>query len=464
MVRHIVVASMALVMTEVGQGTLVSAQSFTVQTKSTSNGDPQQLKETILERTVRRQPTYRGDNDVRLKWEWWDGVSRSYFFERNALIREVSTGHPSVLRPQRVLRNVKVSFQEIYRLGDGDDDKLVPILSYPSVLHSAPSSTFEGLTLYGKDGEVKGTIAKKYLLGFLNFGSALVYEDSKSGELGIAGGYSRDAFNLRWGHIKNRIADDISEEKAVAEAGYRMPVEPWSSTVQARSTGDPQQLKETILDRIVRKRPMYRGDNGARLKWEWWDGVSRSYFFEKNALVRAISTGHPSVLRPQWVLRNVKVSFQEIYGLDDGDDDKLVPILSHLSVVHSAPSSTFEGLTLYGKNGEAKGTISRKYTVSTKDYPSTYVSRMAASLERHEEESGDNVPGYFDFVSALEYKDSKNGKLEIARGNAADAVNLRWGDIKNRIADDLSEEKAAEDIKLLRDAYHKSLNETVPDR
>jgi hypothetical protein len=51
----------------------------------------------------------------------------------------------------------------------------------------------------------------------------------------------------------------------------------------------------------------------------------------------------------------------------------------------------------------------------------------------------------YTFVDALECKDAKTGKVEIASGNAADAINLRWRDIKTRVADDMSESKATED-------------------
>jgi hypothetical protein len=225
-----------------------------------------------------------------------------------------------------------------------------------------------------------------------------------------------------------------------------------ASKDQAPALGDPQQYKRTMLERMRRAEPTYRGDNDMRLKWEWYDGMSRSYLFEKNAIVEEASTGQPHMLRPQWVLRNVKVSFQEIFQLSARDDEKLIPILSYMEMLSNAPSATFEGLTLYGKEGEVKGTITRKYTVSTMDYPVTWAN--AGVLRR----------GYFVFVDALEYKDPKSGKLEIARGNAYDAVNLRWKDIKNRNADDMSEEKAAEDRRLLREAYAKSLKDSVPER
>ena len=143
MVRH-VVASMVFVLVSAEHSTPMVAQTSAEQ--EASIGDPQQLKGTILERMVREQPTYRG-NGRRVKWEWWDGISRSYLFEKRAVLEEVETGQPYWLKTRWVLRNVKVSFQDIYRLGHGDDDKLVPILSYQAILRNAPSSTFEGLTL-----------------------------------------------------------------------------------------------------------------------------------------------------------------------------------------------------------------------------------------------------------------------------------------------------------------------------
>src|SRR5437867_9452160 len=101
------------------------------------------------------------------------------------------------------------------------------------------------------------------------------------------------------------------------------------SAAQVPSVGDPQQLKQTLLERMKREPPTYRGDNNIRLKWEWYDGVFRSYLFEKNNLVQEVSAGQPNLLRPQWVFRNVKVTFQDIFRLTSQDEDKLVPILAY---------------------------------------------------------------------------------------------------------------------------------------
>jgi hypothetical protein len=224
------------------------------------------------------------------------------------------------------------------------------------------------------------------------------------------------------------------------------------SAAQLPSIGDPEQLKHTLLERMKREPPTYRGDNNIRLKWEWYDGVFRSYLFEKNNLVQEVSAAQPNLLRPQWVSRNVKVTFQDIFQLTSEADDKLVPILAYYTMLSNSPSSTYEGLTLYGKDGELKGAITRKYTVSTSDYPRTWAN--AGVLPRN----------LYTFVDALEYNDPKTGKVEIASGNAPDAVNLRWKDIKNRVADDMSEGKATEDRRLLREALAKSLRESIPER
>ena len=204
----------------------------------------------------------------------------------------------------------------------------------------------------------------------------------------------------------------------------------------------PEQLKATMLERMVRLPPTYRGDGLARLKWEWYDGVARSYIFEKDAIIEEISAGHGSLLRSDYVFQGVKVTFQEIFQLTDKDDEKLVPILSYWPLLSTARRDVFDGLTLLGKQGEVKGPITRKYIASARD-----VGLLG---------------GYFDFYNVLEYKDAKNGKLEVAGGLSADAVNLKWRDIKNRVADDMTEDRAAEARTLRREAYAKSLKASVP--
>jgi hypothetical protein len=224
------------------------------------------------------------------------------------------------------------------------------------------------------------------------------------------------------------------------------------AATQESALGDPSRLMQTVLERMTREPPAYRGDANARLKWEWWDGMTRSYLFEKHEMVEEVSVGQPNELRPEWVFRNIKVTFQDIYRMPDQSDDKLVPILSYYAMLQSAPSASFEGLKLYGKDAELKGTITRKYTVSTAEYPMTWAN------------AGNLVRSHFHFVEALEYKDAKSGKIEIASGNASDAITLKWGDIKNNVADDMSDSMATEQRRNLRAAVAKSLKESIPDR
>jgi hypothetical protein len=174
--------------------------------------------------------------------------------------------------------------------------------------------------------------------------------------------------------------------------------------------------------------------------------------FEKSQLVQEVSVGQPNLLRAQWVFRDVKVTFQDLYQLPSQADDKLVPILSYYTILSNAPSSSFEGVSLYGKDGELKGVVTRKYTVSTSDYPTTWANAGAMSRSR------------FTFIDALEYKDAKTGNVEIAAGNTSDAFNLKWRDLKTRIADDMSEAKATDDRRLLRAAFAKGLRESIPER
>jgi hypothetical protein len=222
--------------------------------------------------------------------------------------------------------------------------------------------------------------------------------------------------------------------------------------VQEPSIGEPARLIQTVLERMTREPPAYRGDGGTRLKWEWWDGIWRSYLFEKHQLLEEVTAGLPNEPRDEWVYRNVKVTFQDVFRMPPQSDDKLAPILSYYVLLNQAPSATFEGLALYGKDGELKGTITRKYTVSTADYPMTWSNAGTMARSRYL------------FVEALEYKDAKSGKVDIAAGNSSDAFNLKWGDIKDRVVDDMSESMATERRTRLRAAFAKGLKESIPER
>jgi hypothetical protein len=76
------------------------------------------------------------------------------------------------------------------------------------------------LTLLGKQGEVKGPFKTKVVInGFVldaYIGSLLQYVD-KEGKERLAIGVAEDAYTIRWKDIKNRIVDDMSEEKALED-------------------------------------------------------------------------------------------------------------------------------------------------------------------------------------------------------------------------------------------------------
>jgi hypothetical protein len=234
-----------------------------------------------------------------------------------------------------------------------------------------------------------------------------------------------------------------------------IPIDSTAQTPSAQTASRvaPEEFKATVLANMMREAPTYRDGDRKRLRWEWWDTVGRNYLFEKNMLFQEVSDDSPYRLRPEWVFRDVTITFQEIFELPESDDETLVPIISLNALLANAPNSTFEGLPIYGKGGELKGTITRKYAVSTVDYGTSVFTGVGAGSQSQ-----------WSFIHALEYKDQRNGKIEIARGNSWDAFNLLWKDIKDRIADDMSEEKELEDRQLLRSAYASSLEESFADR
>ena len=81
----------------------------------------------------------------------------------------------------------------------------------------------------------------------------------------------------------------------IASSGLR------AREAQEPSIEDPARLIQTVLERMTREPPAYRGDAGNRLKWEWWDGISRSYLFEKHQLLEEVTAGLPNEPRDEWV-------------------------------------------------------------------------------------------------------------------------------------------------------------------
>ncbi len=188
-------------------------------------------KRTILQRMGRKEVTFRGGKpgEMRVRWEWYDSVISRYRFEKRVLMNEKSAQEKYALRSRWVFMDMRVSFQELFALGSEHDDKLMPIIASQWLVSAAPSATFEGLTLRGKKGEVKGVVKRKFtvrgydaegverIAGYRAYIDRLEYEDEK-GNLRVARNkYSWDAFTVRWGDIKQRVADDMTVAKAIED-------------------------------------------------------------------------------------------------------------------------------------------------------------------------------------------------------------------------------------------------------
>lgn len=173
-------------------------------------------KETILSRIQRDPVDFRGDkpNEMRLRWEWWMKVYSNYLYEKDFLVEELSAGEKYQLRPEWVFADMKVTFQDVFQLDAEHDDKLVPLLALGVLQGDMPVASFEGLTLLGKKGEVKGPFRRKLLENSPNGLRVVVQYEDEKGELKEAGGLSFDAFTVRWRDIKDRVVDEVSVAKA----------------------------------------------------------------------------------------------------------------------------------------------------------------------------------------------------------------------------------------------------------
>lgn len=198
-----------------------------------------------------------------------------------------------------------------------------------------------------------------------------------------------------------------------------------SISIQARVDKN----KEVLLSRLRRPEIDFRAKKGQRrIRWEWYDQVLRSYFWEKGILAAELSEQEKYALRFRWVYQDMEVTFQEIFQLGPEYDDVLVPILSHGGLLNAIPSSSFDGLTLLGKKGEVKGPFVRKF-----------INRETSSS------------GRIFYPVRLEYK-NKKGEVKIARGKSWDAFTLRWKDIKDRVADSVTLDRIHEDRRMYREA------------
>lgn len=112
------------------------------------------------------------------------------------------------------LLELQVLFGELFPTAE--DEYLLPLIE--DVFIYAPESSFAGLTVYGKKGEIKGRITGKYKIwdsgisrysvGKSSYTTMLVTDSGL-----LTRGWSYDANNVRWGDIKNRIAFDNSRSK-----------------------------------------------------------------------------------------------------------------------------------------------------------------------------------------------------------------------------------------------------------
>jgi hypothetical protein len=207
-----------------------------------------------------------------------------------------------------------------------------------------------------------------------------------------------------------------------------------AASVGAQGAADTERVaknKQAILAKVERPAPETRGDKPGqiRLKWEWYLKVVSSYRYEKQALVTQASAGEKHDVRPQWVFKDMKVTFGELFNLGPEHDDKLLPIIASGDLLAMMPASSIVGVALLGKNGDPKGPCTRK------------LKQRGA---------------YGAVDDQLEFR-GKEGKLQAATMNAGlgwafDAVTVRWKDIKDKVVDEVSEAKLLEDLKLERDA------------
>ena len=204
-----------------------------------------------------------------------------------------------------------------------------------------------------------------------------------------------------------------------AHAQEQKPEAPTEAAQQLSNQERVAKHKQTILSRMKRDKVEYRGAGTSfRIKSEWVDQVMSEYTYQKNVLLAEVNISEKYEMRPTWVLKNMKVTFQEIFNLGPEDDEKLFPLSYVSGLLILVPAYSWEGLTFLGKNGEVKGPFKRRIAIE-----------------------GGIFPIYM----------NSDGKEKITLGLARDAYTLKWKDIKNRVLNDLSEEEAVERLKVLRD-------------
>lgn len=183
-------------------------------------------KQTILSRLKRDTVEYRGDGlGQRVKSEWVDKVVRDYIHQKLVLAGELSTGERYELSLRWLFKDMRVTFQELFNLSAEDDEKLLPLSYGSELLNMVPSQAFEGMTILGKGGEVKGPYKRSAAL----VGPSLMMANAKhprffrytplilplytnrEGKEKLSLGIARDAYTVKWKDIKNKVVDDMSD-------------------------------------------------------------------------------------------------------------------------------------------------------------------------------------------------------------------------------------------------------------
>jgi len=179
-----------------------------------------QVVEAIIQQS---RPAQIGIKDgTRVEWKQVDGVidrmeklfRKAVDDAKIALQQQEQGGQAEVPEGSSELLDLKIRYKEIFPTID--DNTLLPLTS--TVIYYAPESSFAGLTLYGKKGEVKGRITgkvKEWHSGVSqssyghSYYSTIVTTDNGR----ASAGWSPDGNLVCWADIKDKIAFDFSDKK-----------------------------------------------------------------------------------------------------------------------------------------------------------------------------------------------------------------------------------------------------------
>jgi len=178
----------------------------------------------VVEAIIRQCRTVQiGVKDgTRLEWKQVDAVFdtlqnlniKAIADAKVALQQQEQDGKAEVPEGSSELLDLRIRYKEIFPAID--DSILVPLTS--KVIYYAPESSFAGLTLHGKKGEVKGRITGKIKDWHSGVGQSSYahsyYTTTVTTDSGRAyAGWSPDGNLVRWGDIKDKIAFDFSDKK-----------------------------------------------------------------------------------------------------------------------------------------------------------------------------------------------------------------------------------------------------------